>query len=118
MTTTDEPQEEMAQLEIVKGDEAELQVGGLRFVACRREIDKFDGGPVGIDNLAAAISEERHTIEDVLEPYLIQQGFIMRTPRGRVVTRHAYLHFGLNLPSRMAPHAADLFDDPSAPDSP
>jgi Holliday junction DNA helicase RuvB len=81
-------------------------------------IDKFDGGPVGIDNLAAAISEERHTIEDVLEPYLIQQGFIMRTPRGRVVTRHAYLHFGLNLPSRMAPHAADLFDDPSAPDSP
>jgi len=81
-------------------------------------IDKFDGGPVGIDNLAAAISEERHTIEDVLEPYLIQQGFIMRTPRGRVVTRHAYLHFGLNVPGRMAPHAADLFDDPTAPDSP
>ncbi|MBX9406140.1 Holliday junction branch migration DNA helicase RuvB [Pseudomonas baetica] len=64
-------------------------------------IEKFDGGPVGIDSLAAAISEERHTIEDVLEPYLIQQGYIMRTPRGRVVTRHAYLHFGLNVPSRM-----------------
>jgi Holliday junction DNA helicase RuvB len=64
-------------------------------------IDKFDGGPVGIDSLAAAISEERHTIEDVLEPYLIQQGYIMRTPRGRVVTRHAYLHFGLNIPSRL-----------------
>ena len=64
-------------------------------------IDKFDGGPVGIDSLAAAISEERHTIEDVLEPYLIQQGFIMRTPRGRVVTRHAYLHFGLNVPERL-----------------
>jgi Holliday junction DNA helicase RuvB len=64
-------------------------------------IDKFDGGPVGIDSLAAAISEERHTIEDVLEPYLIQQGYIMRTPRGRVVTRHAYLHFGLNVPSRL-----------------
>jgi Holliday junction DNA helicase RuvB len=61
-------------------------------------IEKFDGGPVGVDNLAAAISEERHTIEDVLEPYLIQQGYIMRTPRGRVVTRHAYLHFGLNIP--------------------
>lgn len=61
-------------------------------------IDKFDGGPVGIDSLAAAISEERHTIEDVLEPFLIQQGFIMRTPRGRVVTRHAYLHFGLPAP--------------------
>lgn len=64
-------------------------------------IEKFDGGPVGIDSLAAAISEERHTIEDVLEPYLIQQGYIMRTPRGRVVTRHAYLHFGLNVPRRM-----------------
>ncbi len=64
-------------------------------------IEKFDGGPVGVDNLAAAISEERHTIEDVLEPYLIQQGYIMRTPRGRVVTRHAYLHFGLNVPKRM-----------------
>nr|WP_283950368.1 Holliday junction branch migration DNA helicase RuvB [Pseudomonas piscis] len=65
-------------------------------------IEKFDGGPVGVDSLAAAISEERHTIEDVLEPYLIQQGYIMRTPRGRVVTRHAYLHFGLNIPSRLA----------------
>lgn len=64
-------------------------------------IEKFDGGPVGVDSLAAAISEERHTIEDVLEPYLIQQGYIMRTPRGRVVTRHAYLHFGLNMPKRM-----------------
>lgn len=62
-------------------------------------IEKFDGGPVGIDSLAAAISEERDTIEDVLEPYLIQQGFIMRTPRGRVVTQHAYRHFGLQ-PSR------------------
>lgn len=73
-------------------------------------IEKFDGGPVGIDSLAAAISEERHTIEDVLEPYLIQQGYIMRTPRGRVVTRHAYLHFGLNMPGRMleAP-VVDLF---------
>nr|WP_218626477.1 Holliday junction branch migration DNA helicase RuvB [Pseudomonas sp. dw_358] len=64
-------------------------------------IEKFDGGPVGVDSLAAAISEERHTIEDVLEPYLIQQGYIMRTPRGRVVTRHAYLHFGLNIPNRL-----------------
>ncbi|RCI76421.1 Holliday junction branch migration DNA helicase RuvB [Pseudomonas aeruginosa] len=73
-------------------------------------IDKFDGGPVGIDNLAAALSEERHTIEDVLEPYLIQQGYIMRTPRGRVVTRHAYLHFGLNIPKRLGPGVTtDLF---------
>lgn len=74
-------------------------------------IEKFDGGPVGIDSLAAAISEERHTIEDVLEPYLIQQGYIMRTPRGRIVTRHAYLHFGLNLPKRMnETPTPDLFD--------
>ncbi|OAT38907.1 Holliday junction branch migration DNA helicase RuvB [Proteus myxofaciens] len=56
-------------------------------------IDKFMGGPVGLDNLAAAIGEERETIEDVLEPYLIQQGFIQRTPRGRMATNHAYLHF-------------------------
>ncbi|MBP0049649.1 Holliday junction branch migration DNA helicase RuvB [Marinobacterium sp. AK62] len=61
-------------------------------------IEKFSGGPVGIDNLSAAISEERDTIEDVLEPYLIQQGFIMRTPRGRVVTDHAYVHFGIERP--------------------
>ena len=59
-------------------------------------IEKFDGGPVGVDNLAAAISEERDTIEDVLEPYLIQQGYIMRTPRGRMLTRMAYLHFGID----------------------
>ncbi|HCJ28781.1 MAG TPA: Holliday junction branch migration DNA helicase RuvB [Pseudomonas sp.] len=78
-------------------------------------IEKFDGGPVGIDSLAAAISEERHTIEDVLEPYLIQQGYIMRTPRGRVVTRHAYLHFGLNLPKRLGDSPVDdLFGDDTA----
>jgi Holliday junction DNA helicase RuvB len=71
-------------------------------------IERFDGGPVGLDNLAAAISEERGTIEDVLEPYLIQQGFIMRTPRGRVATRSAYLHLGLKPP--VAPPASeDLF---------
>ena len=61
-------------------------------------IENFAGGPVGLDTLAAAISEERGTIEDVLEPYLLQQGFIMRTPRGRVVTQNAYLHFGLQPP--------------------
>lgn len=62
-------------------------------------LHKFDGGPVGIDNLAAAIGEERDTIEDVLEPYLIQQGYLQRTSRGRVATRQAYEHFGLTLPS-------------------
>lgn len=77
-------------------------------------IEKFDGGPVGVDSLAAAIGEERGTIEDVLEPYLIQQGYLMRTARGRMATRQAYLHFGLAAPRR---EAADLFDDePGAKD--
>jgi Holliday junction DNA helicase RuvB len=58
-------------------------------------IDKFDGGPVGVESLAAAIGEERDTIEDVIEPFLIQQGYLLRTPRGRMATRGAYLHFGL-----------------------
>jgi Holliday junction DNA helicase RuvB len=73
-------------------------------------IEKFDGGPVGVDNLAAAIGEERGTIEDVLEPYLIQQGFLMRTPRGRVATRTAYLHFGLSPKAEdVVPSGDDLF---------
>jgi len=62
-------------------------------------IEKFDGGPVGVDSLSAALGEERGTIEDVIEPYLIQQGFIMRTARGRVATRNAYLHFGITPPA-------------------
>jgi Holliday junction DNA helicase RuvB len=74
-------------------------------------MQKFDGGPVGIDNLAAAISEERGTIEDVIEPYLIQQGFLMRTARGRMATRSAWLHFGLQAPG---PGAGDLFDEADA----
>ncbi|MEP1703989.1 MAG: Holliday junction branch migration DNA helicase RuvB, partial [Marinobacter sp.] len=70
-------------------------------------IEKFDGGPVGVESLAAAISEERGTIEDVLEPFLIQQGFMVRTPRGRMVTSNAYQHFGV-VPS--GPEREDLFD--------
>lgn len=74
-------------------------------------IDKFNGGPVGIDSLAAAISEERGTIEDVIEPFLIQQGFIMRTPRGRMATQHAYSHFGLKIPERiLSPKNLELFE--------
>ena len=61
-------------------------------------IEKFGGGPVGVDSLAAALGEERGTIEDVIEPFLIQQGYVMRTARGRVATRNAYLHFGLSPP--------------------
>ena len=64
-------------------------------------IQKFDGGPVGVESLAAAIGEERGTIEDVIEPYLIQQGYLMRTPRGRMATQAAYLHLGLPAPARL-----------------
>ena len=73
-------------------------------------IERFDGGPVGIDSLAAAISEERGTLEDVLEPFLIQQGFLQRTARGRVATRLAYEHFGLPLPAAAAPTTGFLFN--------
>ena len=73
-------------------------------------IEKFDGGPVGVESLAAALGEERGTIEDVIEPYLIQQGFMMRTARGRVATRNAYLHFGLTPPAREAIPELPLFD--------
>jgi holliday junction DNA helicase RuvB len=72
-------------------------------------IENFSGGPVGLDTLAASINEERGTIEDVLEPYLLQQGFIMRTPRGRVVTQQAYLHFGLKPPKTLGV-SGDLFE--------
>jgi Holliday junction DNA helicase RuvB len=74
-------------------------------------IEKFEGGPVGVDSLAAALGEERGTIEDVIEPFLIQQGFIMRTARGRVATRSAYLHFGLTPPALERPGGnLGLFD--------
>jgi Holliday junction DNA helicase RuvB len=92
-----------------------LQVDPHGFDAMDRRllqtiIEKFDGGPVGIESLAAAIGEERGTIEDVLEPYLIQQGFMMRTARGRVATKNAYLHFGLR-PSQPAATGELPFDD-------
>ncbi len=75
-------------------------------------LEKFGGGPVGVENLAAAIGEERDTIEDVLEPYLIQQGYLMRTPRGRVATQTAYLHFGLAVPSKNP--SGELWNENSA----
>lgn len=90
-------------------------------------LDRFDGGPVGLDALAASISEERGTIEDVLEPYLIQQGYLMRTPRGRVATAKTYLHFGLAVPEQSTQLAdqktpsaqgAISFADPGEPGSP
>ena len=73
-------------------------------------MEKFDGGPVGVDSLAAALSEERGTIEDVLEPFLIQQGYLMRTSRGRMATRVAYEHFGLKSPKRLQEQMDDNND--------
>ncbi|HEV7802106.1 MAG TPA: Holliday junction branch migration DNA helicase RuvB [Burkholderiales bacterium] len=75
-------------------------------------IEKFDGGPVGVDNLAAALSEERDTIEDVLEPYLIQQGYLQRTPRGRIATPAAYRHFGFVQPKGAV--TPELWDKPGS----
>ncbi|MCL7652482.1 Holliday junction branch migration DNA helicase RuvB, partial [Klebsiella pneumoniae] len=80
-----------------------LRVGGgwFPYIALRRLVAgvyRLFGGPVGLDNLAAAIGEERETIEDVLEPYLIQQGFLQRTPRGRMATVRAWNHFGITPP--------------------
>ncbi|HEV7269705.1 Holliday junction branch migration DNA helicase RuvB [Pseudoxanthomonas sp.] len=76
----------------------------------RTIIDSFDGGPVGVESLAAALSEERGTLEDVIEPYLIQQGFLIRTARGRMATRKAYLHLGLT-PKGRVPDANDASGD-------
>jgi Holliday junction DNA helicase RuvB len=70
-------------------------------------IHRFDGGPVGLDNIAASIGEERETIEDVIEPYLIQQGYLQRTPRGRIATHAAYLHLGVTPPRREGDGAGD-----------
>lgn len=89
----------------------EVDAMGLDFVDQRfllTIMDKFAGGPVGIDNLASAVGEDRETLEDVVEPYLIQQGLVQRTPRGRIVTQTAYRHFG-RLASAQAAPMADLF---------
>jgi Holliday junction DNA helicase RuvB len=99
--TRDVARDAMALLHV---DDNGLHVDDNGFDALDRRllmavIDKFGGGPVGVDNLASALGEERGTIEDVLEPYLIQQGYMMRTPRGRVATPRAYRHFGLPAPA-------------------
>ncbi len=90
-------------LEMLKVDESGFDQMDRRLLLAI--IEKFDGGPVGVDSLAAAIGEERGTIEDVLEPFLIQQGFIHRTPRGRIATRHAWEYFGFK------PNAAVIMEE-------
>jgi Holliday junction DNA helicase RuvB len=93
-----------------------LEVDALGFDTLDRKllmaiIERFDGGPVGIDSLAAALGEERGTLEDVTEPFLIQQGFLVRTARGRLATRASYLHLGIKPPERAAA-TLQLFEDP------
>jgi Holliday junction DNA helicase RuvB len=77
-------------------DQRGLDSMDRRYLNCIAE--SYGGGPVGVDTLAAALSEERDTIEEVIEPYLIQQGFLMRTPRGRALARDGYKHLGLEVP--------------------
>lgn len=102
--------------EVAQGALDMLNVDAQGFDAMDRRLllailQKFDGGPVGLDSLAAALSEEAGTLEDVIEPYLIQQGFIMRTPRGRVATRLAYLHFGMVVPEQRAQETIHRIED-------
>jgi Holliday junction DNA helicase RuvB len=96
-------------MDVLRVDPHGLDALDRRFL--QTIIEKFDGGPVGIESLAAAIGEERGTIEDVLEPFLIQQGFIMRTARGRVAAKNAYLHFGLKAPTSSATRDLPFDDD-------
>ncbi|OGT35442.1 MAG: Holliday junction DNA helicase RuvB [Gammaproteobacteria bacterium RIFCSPHIGHO2_12_FULL_37_14] len=93
-----------------------LKVDGQGFDVMDQKLllalmEKFNGGPVGLESLAAFINEEKGTIEDVIEPFLIQQGFILRTPRGRIATKHAYVHFGLKTPEKwLASQTINLFE--------
>lgn len=100
----------IAAMDMLKVDASGFDAQDRRLL--QTMIDHFDGGPVGVDSLAASISEERGTVEDVLEPYLIQQGYLMRTARGRVVTARGYRHFGLKVPARSG--ADDLFSEPAS----
>ena len=95
-----------AALELLNVDQSGFDVMDRRLL--QAIIEKFDGGPVGVENLAAAIGEERDTIEDVIEPYLIQQGYLMRTPRGRVATANVYRLFGMKPPASMNHNQATL----------
>jgi Holliday junction DNA helicase RuvB len=96
-----------AALKMLEVDHGGLDVMDRKLLSAL--LEKFAGGPVGLENLAAAIGEAADTIEDVLEPYLIQQGFLARTPRGRVAQPLAYRHFGLATPTRV--QNTELFDE-------
>ncbi len=96
----------MAALDMLKVDVKGFDALDRRLLSTI--IEHFEGGPVGVESLAAALSEERGTIEDVLEPFLIQQGYLIRTARGRMASNKAWRHFGLD-PPRASPQANDLF---------
>ena len=88
-----------------------MRSGSIRWIgAISRRSLSLGGGPVGVETIAAALSEPRDAIEEIIEPYLIQQGFVQRTPRGRLLTTHAFRHLGLAEPSREG-RCASLFDD-------
>ena len=87
-----------------------------RYLNCI--VKNYDGGPVGIETLAAALSEPRDALEEIVEPYLLQQGFVGRTPRGRVLTLKAYRHLGLSGPARTSSPDLPLFDDEAADGDP
>jgi holliday junction DNA helicase RuvB len=108
------PQKGTITVEIANAALLMLDVDGNGFDLMDRKllltlIERFDGGPAGLDNLAAAIGEARDTIEDVIEPYLIQQGYLLRTPRGRIAGKLAYQHYGLTPPSQRS--EPDLFTE-------
>jgi Holliday junction DNA helicase RuvB len=105
-----------AALLMLEVDRAGLDVQDHRLL--RAIIQRFDGGPVGVESLAAAVGEERDTLEDVIEPYLIQQGFLQRTPRGRVAAPAAYRHLGLELPNLALPGLALPGLEPTGLESP
>lgn len=96
-----------AAMDMLKVDDSGFDIQDRRLLLAIME--KFDGGPVGVESLAAAIGEERGTIEDVIEPFLIQQGFLHRTPRGRMATRNAYAHFNRPAPPRIEDPTGELF---------
>ncbi|HBG31131.1 MAG TPA: Holliday junction branch migration DNA helicase RuvB, partial [Gammaproteobacteria bacterium] len=97
-----------AALDMLEVDTHGLDVLDRKLLGCL--IERYDGGPVGIESLAAALSEDKGTLEEVIEPYLIQEGFVQRTARGRIATAQALLHWGRT--GAPGPLASDLFDSP------
>ena len=99
-------------LRMLEVDNEGLDALDHRYLACIAK--NYDGGPVGIETMAAALSEPRDALEEIVEPYLLQQGFIARTPRGRMLTMKAFRHIGMSGPSRASTPGLPLFDDPGA----